>query len=258
MDSVDVHDAEGRFVLGRVALGGRYRLLAVDNDSEARALSEIVAIDEQHPLEEVALRFVEGVTLAGQVLDPDGAAAAGASLVFEYSSPHGQSFGGQAKMADADGRFRFEHVDPRLPGRYSLTVLPGENLCGASLSIDDPTQPLTIELDRGQKLKGVLIDAATSRPMGDTEVTALLASAYANYSRARYRGLIRTTTDSRGRFEFRNLETLRYRLLVDGAGKVQIVAADGESQVRDGEAVAEAGQEGWLIVKATLAASPSR
>lgn len=241
-DSVDVQNTDGRFVL-QVPLAGRYRLLAQDSRSEALALSEILAINEQNPLQDIELRLVEGVTLTGQVLDPDGAGVPGANLPFEFALPR-HSMNRLRVTTDSDGRFHFDHVDPRLPGQYTLNVQPRTDLCGASLRIDDPARPLTIKLERGRKLHGVLLDGATSQPLANTQVTALPA---AGESRVRYPWGISVTTDALGRFKFQNLELARYQLLAPGANKLQIVGSERSSQT--GGAVVQSGQQAPITLR---------
>ncbi|HVX63499.1 MAG TPA: hypothetical protein VHC19_22955, partial [Pirellulales bacterium] len=216
--------------------------------SEARALSDELTINEEHPLHEIELHFVEGAPFAVQVLGPDGSPASGIPLQFEYTSPTHQSTSRARKATGPDGRFVFEHVDPQLPGHYSLAVGPGEELCGASLKVDDPTVPLTVQLEQGQSLQGVLIDRQTQQPIADVRIMALLASG--EYDRARYYGLISTRSDAAGHFEFHNLESLRYRLVVYGVNKLEI-SGPGATPGENGETVVQPGQDASVTVAIT-------
>ncbi len=184
-----------------------------------------------------------------RVLGPDGSPASGIGLEFGYTSPDRHSFGRARKLTGADGRFTFQHVDPQLPGRYSLAVGPGAELCGVSLNVDDPTRPLTVQLEQGQSLQGVLIDALTRQPIADARIVALLAPS--EYARARYLGLIENRTDAAGHFEFHNLERLRYRLVAyDVVGKI-LVSGPGTTPGENGETVVRPGPGANVTVAVT-------
>lgn len=249
MDSVAIERNDGRFMLSPIPLAGRYRVLAKAAKSEARALSAIFELGPEQPLREVELRLVEGVTLRGQVLGPDGRPVAGAALAFGYTSPHSSSYGEADVKTDAEGRFTFQRLDPDLPGEYSLTLRHTETLRGRYIEIDNPAEPLVIHAKTGEQLSGVLLDAGTERPLADTKITAWLA----DYRDVEYGVPITTTTDLAGRFEFKNLEPTAYHLKIQD-GDVLGIDPPSESLPGNDQAAVRAGITGSVKVLAKIRA----
>ncbi len=230
METVQLERGDGRFAFSPVPLRGRYRVLAKARESEARALSEIATLDVEHPLVEFELKFAAGETLRGRVVAPDGRPGSGTRISFDYSSPHGTSYGDSDVTTDEQGRFAFDHVDPDLPGRYSLTVRPTETFRGRRLDVQDVAGPLTIRLKPGLHLSGVLIDAATREALVDTEVAAWVE----DFRNVEYGIPVETRTDHQGHFAFKNLEPTVYRFRVK-KGEVVRVEPRGDEARRFGD-----------------------
>jgi len=125
------------------------------------------------PIREVELRFVEGATVSGQALTPDGQPAPGLLFRFDYETPYSHGFGGAELRTDRDGRFTFEHVNPAAPGEYSIRISDNPGYRPARIKIIPDGKPLTIRLQRGQVVSGVVVDDATRWPIPGVEVYAM-------------------------------------------------------------------------------------
>ena len=198
-----------------VPLGGKYIIVASDDrpDNNARVMGPILTVDEKQPIQEVELRFVEGVTLAVRVNDDAGQPLPGVDVSLHYSSAHNHGFGGPTHKTDRLGRYRFQHVNAGLPGEYHLDIRPAARFQGRRVPARFNDKPIVVRLQPGLSAAGVLIDDASGWPIPDAVVSAYPAE----YRAAGYHGVIKTRTNQRGEFRFDNLEDIRYRLRVKGA-----------------------------------------
>ena len=215
MDTVYSNDGSGRFVCSPLPLNGKYRFLACDgaSDSFSKVLSDVLTFDESQPIHELDLQFADGITVSGHVSGPEGHPVVGAEVSLGYSTDR-HSFGDSRRPTDSRGRFRLLHVNPDVPGKYSLTIHATPTLCGAYLPEFQATEPLRpIVLKQGLHASGVLIEDSTGHVIPNATIRALPL----DYRTVRYPHTLETKSDGSGRFQFQNLEPVRYRLHVDGA-----------------------------------------
>jgi len=210
LDTDSVDRLQGRFMISPVPIGGEYRVVATCGD--AKIISPRLKIDRQKPIHDIKLRFVEGVTVSGQLLDPDGSPASGINVRLGYSTSYGHGASGRPRQTDRLGRFRFEHVNPEMPVDYHLRFEPRRLYQGVLQPVTPNGKPMTIRLKKGLTVSGVLIDHETGWPIPNATMTAWVA----DYSKGEFNRHLKSRTDSTGRFRFTNMAAREYRLLADG------------------------------------------
>jgi hypothetical protein len=206
-------DVVGKFFAGPLPLGGTY--LIVLNRRESFAVSPPVEVSETSPIREIELQFAEGVTVSGQMLTPDGDPAPGIPFRFQYSTPYSYSFGGSEQRTDRDGRFVFEHVNPAVPGDYAIAISAIPGIRAARIPIRFDGRPMTVRLERGRAVSGVVVDDATSRPVAGVEVYAL---PYEWPDGSEPDGFLNADakTNERGEFRFTTMAARQYSLNTRG------------------------------------------
>lgn len=201
----------GKFMLSGVPLGGTYRVSLTDNDdtNDSIVFSQPISVDRQHPTPHVILRMPAGVTVEAEIRGPNGHPLTGVQARLEHSTPW--SYGSEGAQHDADqkGVIRWHHVNNKLPGHYEIAIEPTRNLQGTQKPIDFAHLPITVQLKPGLTTTGIIIDAATNRPVANLNLELMPASS--NHI-AKFRDSIQTTTDDTGRFALHNLEPGKYRI----------------------------------------------
>jgi beta-lactamase regulating signal transducer with metallopeptidase domain len=225
----------GKFNAGPLPLGGEYAIVAYRDSTFAA--SKPITLDEQNSIRQIEIQFVEGVTVSGRVLGPDSAGApgfAGASVTLTASVgfDEGESWGsGAGKMTSGqDGRFVFEHVNPKLPGYYTLDINAGRGYQGVRMGLTPKEGRINIKLEAGYNLTGVLLDDATGWPIPGAQVWAApvkKSGAAGNHPFADGK------TDEDGRFQFSTMAKRAYRFYLPGA---DIVNSDEAGTVTGGQA----------------------
>jgi len=206
----------GKFNASPLPLGGEYVIVAYRDSTFAA--SDAIALDKENPIRQTDIRFAEGLPIRGQVTAPDGAPFADAVVTLTASVRFGEggSWGtGAGRMTTgADGRFGFEHVNPKLPGHYELRVEAGPGYQRVQMEIAPGTRPVNIKLQRGYRLAGVLLDDATGWPIPDAQIWA---EAIRKTGKAGDHAQADAKTDEEGRFQFSTLAQREYRLYLAGA-----------------------------------------
>lgn len=122
---------------------------------------------------------------------------------------------------DETGRFLFKNVNPGPQGVCLLTG-PGETGCRPIRHwIENPGAPVIVQLEKGLRVTGTLIDDTTGRPMPDEPV-------YARSVPTSKDGIdndpemlpAEDPTDEQGRFVFSNMAPRQYELAVANPGLV--------------------------------------
>jgi beta-lactamase regulating signal transducer with metallopeptidase domain/protocatechuate 3,4-dioxygenase beta subunit len=245
----DFRDKTGRFLITPLPLGGTYRLLAGSSESghAGRLLSGLLTLDNENSAFELEMQLPEGITLNGEVLDPDGNPVAGAALSLSHApgiqSELSQSHGSSETFAttDAAGRFQFEHVNPDMPGEYFLNVRPSTAFQGLRQAVDLNAKTQKLRLERGVTTAGVVLDVDTGEPLGNVVVWAWPA----DFSKSAWWASLETKTDAQGRFRFRGMEPIRYRVGIRGVLPPDVVIhkeADGRYRYEY-----PSGYPGWSI-----------
>ena len=210
-------DAEGRFMVGPLPLGGTYRIDIHGQGelSNTHVASEDFTLTPDACVREIELQLPEGVTVAGRILDPEGNPAPDIQVHLGHRSGN-SSREGSPVATDADGEFRFPRVNPELSGMYYLHVKPQQVYRGFQ-AVLDPKETPTLQLRRGWSLEGLLLEHRT----GKVVPGAKLYARPAQYDRNLYAGAHEVQTDAAGRFRFDTLEPLRYRFYAMGVNAVQ-------------------------------------
>jgi 5-hydroxyisourate hydrolase-like protein (transthyretin family) len=206
----------GKFNASPLPFGGNYVVIAYRDSSFAA--SEPIMLDEENPIRPIEIRFAEGLPLSGQITGPDGKPFADAvvNLTASVHFADGPSWGtGAGKMTTgADGRFGFEHVNPKLAGHYELRVEAGPGYQRTQIEIKPSTRPIDIKLQQGYSLTGVLLDDATGWPIPGAQIWA---EAIRKSGSAGDHAQADAKTDEDGRFQFSTLAQREYRLYLAGA-----------------------------------------
>jgi len=199
-------------------LGGTYDIMAYEG--YAFAITEPFTLDQTTPMIEADLQLPKGVTVTGRLLDPDGKPAF-STVSLHVSVKRGKASsgrGGADTKPDKDGRFVFENVNPGPDGFCELYVYGQAGFRPAKKEIKDLTQPVIIQLERGQRVTGKVIDQATGKPLPELEVYAQSAkNAQGDYDRKWELLEADAKTNTQGRFEFSNMGSGFYRLGVRAA-----------------------------------------
>lgn len=205
--------ADGRFVLNGIPLNRTFRI-GVENasDDEHRVLSEEFRFTEDNLTREINLQFVEGETVGVRILDPNGNHARNANVHLIYETPYSHSHQGFSRSHDAAGITTWNHVNLDLPGEHRIEISPTRDTVGVRRIIDPDNPNFTIQLIRGLRTTGQIIDAATGQPIPNAHLD--LFPDFRPEQRPQFPGSVPITTDAEGRFDVRNLEPITYRIQV--------------------------------------------
>ncbi len=211
-NSCSPYEEETKFVLSPLPLGGEY--VAVARQKESYVVSEAIKINESNPIVELNMRLVEGLRIKGQILDPSGLPLPGVKFRFSYSTPWSHGFGGRDLSTDNEGRFVIEHVNPDVPGHYSLTVEKAKGCRPFRMKLEDFDAPVIIKLEKACGVSGVVVDDETGWPIPGVEVFALPK----DHNKPEPTGYLdaEEKTDENGRFRFANMGQREYDLHTRG------------------------------------------
>jgi hypothetical protein len=224
--NTNTNQVTGKYLLSPVPLGGKYRLI-VSADA-AIALSDEFTLDAGHAIHQTDLVLAAGVSFGGTVVGPDGKPVSGAKVELTYESPYSHSFGSSTRT-DVRGEYRFAHVNPDLPGKYSLAVEPGTTTQGRLWRTVAPSAtPVVLQVEAGVAVRGRVVNDATGKPMGNVRLRLMPT----DWLKAAYTNGIETTSNSAGEFSLRNLEPIGYTVYMEDAypaGTVFVKSAEGRS-----------------------------
>jgi len=225
-----------RFIISPLPLGGEY--VAIARRNESYVVSEAINIDESDPIVELNMLLVEGLTFNGQVVDPNGRPLAGVLYRFSYSTPWSHGFGGRDLRTDNEGKFAIEHVNPDVPGHYSLSIEEAKGCRPFRMRLEDFNAPLIIQLEKAYGVSGVVVDDETGWPIPGVEVYALPK----DLNKPELTGYLdaEEKTDENGRFRFGNMGQREYVLHTRGGqrhrngklvyGSYPVTVVGGQSQ----------------------------
>ncbi|HSW00831.1 MAG TPA: M56 family metallopeptidase [Sedimentisphaerales bacterium] len=203
----------GTFNATPLPLGGRYAIGT--HEGYAFAVSETFSLNEKNPIVNVDLMLPRGVDVAGRLLNANGVPARN-EVALEVSIKTGQhswGFSGVQTQPDETGRFIFKNVNPSSEGRCFVRVMASAGYRPVRQEIEDLRSPVVIQLEKGLKITGTVIDDATGRPVPDAEVYALSVDGpQGEYRRDSEFLNAEGRTDTQGRFTFSNMAADYYRL----------------------------------------------
>lgn len=153
-------------------------------------------------------------SVAGRVVDPDGAPRAGAFVVIAGSG----IWPARRTQTDSEGRFRWADVPP---GVYELRAHAGDLVADPrrGLEVEPHTRAfVTFTLQHGRSLTGTVVDTDTGDPVEGAQIT-VSAEALDVAPRA-------TTSDPRGHFAIAGLQAMVHRVSVYAEGYVPVTALE--------------------------------
>lgn len=203
-------DREGRYMLTPIPFGVPYVLMAQVNSLEHDAVSRELMLDETNPLQECVIALQEEVSSRGKVSLPDGAPAEAVLVELWYQGAKRGATRVRKVSTDRAGAFELPGLLPDAPEKYRLFVIPERDYKRIERNITPGDASIEVILERGERLKGVVVDENSGEPIQDIGVHVKTASPtpgdlYAN-------GLVHSDapTNEKGEFEFTRLEPVEY------------------------------------------------
>jgi len=205
-------DMTETFTATPLPIGGTYLIVAHRDTSYA--VSPHIIISQENPIQETDLIMHPGISVHGQVFQPNGEPAAGLSFDHSYDPVPNHGFSTSNKTTDRLGRFTLHGVTPNLPGNYSIRFRDNPGYQRHNLVYQPGDSPLVIHLKSGLRLSGRVIDSVTGWPIPGIEVYVLPRP----YSPERTSHVeADAKTDKEGRFQFTTLDSEDYQLNTRGA-----------------------------------------
>jgi beta-lactamase regulating signal transducer with metallopeptidase domain len=208
----------GTFSVTPLPLGGQYAIVAYEDYTFA--MSDAFSLDEKSPIVNVDLTLPRGVDVEGRLLDPNGVPAH-SEVALEVSIKNGEHSWGRSGVQvqpDEAGRFAFKNVNPGPAGTCFIRVIGGKGYRPVRRDVRGLRSPVVIQLEKGRRATGVVIDDATGWPVPGVEVYAQSADGpQGGYRRDAELLEADGRTDTQGRFTFSNMAADYYRLNTRGA-----------------------------------------
>ncbi len=196
----NVHpDAEGRFFLSPLPLGGRY-VVSASRGHNVQAMPPL-ALDASHPTADVFLRMKPPASASGRVTNAQGQPMAQAPLTIALEHPTVGTSWSPPIATDAEGRFRVDDLNPEIQTyRVIADRISGYLPATADLRVGGP--PIEVVLEAGLVFEGRILDDASGRPIPGVEV---YAHQQVFVPKLRFGYEAEGKTDDAGRFRFSNL-----------------------------------------------------
>ena len=201
-------DGTGNFFISPLPLDGAYQFVAVSGSQIT--WSPILSIDAKNPIQNVALKFVDGKPLRATIFDPDGHPQPSLKVSLSARLTHGGSYGIGQQSTDGNGTVLFEHVNPDVDCTYVLQLRPRGDYANQDVPVKIDGNPVKVNLTKGYALHGQVINVKTGKPMANATVSAWPQGPQSIPER------IQTVSDKDGKFAFTNLDQENYQLQVDG------------------------------------------
>ena len=204
-----ITDASGRFRIATPAPGPRATSavsLLVHADGFVAWQFERVAINAR----EQRLTLRRAIVLSGHVVKKEGGEpVAGATLTWRaHRGPAGMQLG--RTRSAADGSFHLDGVPPNVCAMVEVTAPGFAPVLFRVPFEEEDLPPITVELERGRDVEGIVVDGDDRRPIERARVELWIfenavvgGDGWHGYG---VRMLSRTTTDADGRFRFRHVE----------------------------------------------------
>ncbi len=199
-------DAEGRFFVSPVPIGGVYAITASQRHNVQ--VSPPLRLDDSHPTQTTELRLSPTATATGRVLDSEARPIAGMPVTLKLNHPiAGTTWSPPVRTGD-DGGFRFDGLSRELDG-YEAFVDARVGYQPAEAPLHPGGTPTEIRLERGHVIEGRVLDARTGWPIPGVEVYALREPFVEG---KRYGFEAEAKTDDQGRFRLSNLPEGRWQV----------------------------------------------
>ena len=198
-----------KFSLPCLPMGGTY---AVYSHRGSRfAISEPITITEENPIEHITLRFQEGQSFTGRIADSRGDAVSDIPCSLGYRTPWSGGAVVNTTMTLPDGTFSFHDINFDMAGTYFATIKPRDTWMPQEVEISGDTSGMTISLQRGERLEGVIVDNKTGFPIPGVTIyaNAIVWKKKGNDS-VQADGL----TNDQGQFLFTRMKAKAYRLSI--------------------------------------------
>jgi beta-lactamase regulating signal transducer with metallopeptidase domain len=192
---------DGRFEISPLPLGGRFKLKF--SSGNCRAVSKVIALSKEAPIQRVAFHLPEGRDLRGVVLGPDGKSRFVQSIWLEFNQAD-EYRGTLVSKTDGDGRFCFDGLNPDSAIRYTLRIRPNRNCQGYCKEVVPGEKALRIQLKRGCVLKGTLVNTQ-GQPVVGAQVRVTICTGTSSGKKVYVGASADDKTDAQGRFIFSTL-----------------------------------------------------
>ncbi len=230
-------DAEGRYTLSSLPLGGTYVLYT--EYGHIRQASEPIQLEESEPTIKLDIHLPPQFAVSGRVLNPDGQPVFDMLLVLQRLHPSEGMTWPPGIRTDQEGRFQFDDLGAGMEG-YLVRLNYRKDFQPVTQPLQPGGPPIEIRLDRGNVLEGRLVEAVTGWPIPGVEFAAVLPG-----QDGRWEYQAEAATDEDGRFRFSNLPAATVRLKDYASLTWQ------DPQIRD----FEAGKTPPVTIRATLRSS---
>ena len=204
--------ADGRLRFDEVPLGAWY-VGVVNPDPGTVSLAQPLHLSAGSRPPEVVLRVGRGLAIGGRLVDEAGAGIEGLTVTV-----FGRDFGGsRSQRSAADGAFRLE---PLAPGTYwmSLGAERRDLVLPLPFEVEAGAEDLELVLHRGGRIRGIALEAASGRPLGDVQVRAFA------YRTDRPNYALGNRFSAEPEFEITGLDSGVYALLVTtDEGRIGVV-----------------------------------
>jgi 5-hydroxyisourate hydrolase-like protein (transthyretin family) len=227
----------GTFNVTPLPLGGEYAIVA--QEDHTFAMSDTFTVDEKTPIIQADLQLPPGVDIQGYLRDAQGVPVRNDVFLDVSLKRGGQSWGmGCVNLQpDETGGFVLKNVNPGPQGTCAIHVIGRKGCRPAKQEIKDLRSPVVIQLEKGLRVTGTVLDDATGRPVPGVEVYAFSVVTSDDRLRDNWELLnADDPTDEQGRFVFTNMAPKRYQLgtrsvnLV-GSGQPFVVTGDQSAPV---------------------------
>ncbi len=208
----------GTFNVTPLPLGGVYAVVAYED--YAFAMSDAFALDEKNPIVNVDLQLPQGVDVVGRLLDVDGTPARNdVNLhVSVQRGEHSWGVSGIQIQPDEAGRFVFKNVNAGSRGECAIRVIGGAGYRPVVRQIKDLRSPVVIQLEKGHRVTGSVIDDVTRWPVPNVEVYAFAVEGPDGQVSRDWEMLEADgRTEEQGRFTFSNMAASYYSLNIRSA-----------------------------------------
>ena len=195
-------EGSAEYVLHPLPLNVNFRLLLKGNTGAV--ISDEFRLESASPIRTIPLKLaLTAKSITGRIMTPAAQPLPKTNLMVYWKSPWGEISMGQA-TTDAQGNFVVEKINPDLPGSIELSIAATDEFPGQRVPVV-AGQVINYQIPAGLQLEGVVVDAATGKPIPNARVSA---KSDANVSSGN------VTADDHGYFRLKNLAPGEYLVQV--------------------------------------------